>query len=130
MIWMGAASAPSCGFGGIRGRQQSAIPPAARDGSVTALHGERRMRGPDLACNTSVIYVRESMGPGGFGAKAPSSHLSPKLPHTQAKGSACEIDENLLVGERVWGGSVPKSSSLRRDFVTETPPYTRRRGMC
>ena len=33
MIWMGAASAPSCGFGGIRGRQRSAIPPAAWDGS-------------------------------------------------------------------------------------------------
>jgi len=26
----------------------------------TALRGERRMRGPDLACNTSVMYVRAS----------------------------------------------------------------------
>ena len=48
---MGAASAPSCRFGGIRGRQRSAI----RLLHGTALHGERRMRGPDLACNTSDI---------------------------------------------------------------------------
>ena len=53
---MGAASAPSCRFGGIRGRQRSAI----RLLHGTALHGERRMRGPDLACNTSVIYVSAS----------------------------------------------------------------------
>ena len=43
--------------------------------------------------------LRESMG--GFGAKAPSSHLSPKLPHTQAKGVSSEIVENRWVGARM-----------------------------
>ena len=32
MIWMGAASTPSCGVGGVRGRQRSAISVSACDG--------------------------------------------------------------------------------------------------
>jgi hypothetical protein len=32
VIWMGAASAPSCGVGGVRGRQRSAISASAWDG--------------------------------------------------------------------------------------------------
>ena len=34
MIWIGAASAPSCGLGGFRGRQRSAISPSAWDGRL------------------------------------------------------------------------------------------------
>jgi len=34
MIWIGAASAPSCGLGGVRWRQRSAISPSAWDGSL------------------------------------------------------------------------------------------------
>jgi hypothetical protein len=40
MIWMGAASAPSCGLGGVRGRQRSAMSVSAWDGpSRRATHG-------------------------------------------------------------------------------------------
>ena len=40
MIWMRASSPPSCGVGGVRGRQRSAISPSARDGpSRRAAHG-------------------------------------------------------------------------------------------
>ena len=39
-IWMGAASAPSCGVGGVRGRQRSAMSVSAWDGrSRRAAHG-------------------------------------------------------------------------------------------
>ena len=34
VIWMGAASAPSCGLGGVRGRQRIAISPSAWDGRL------------------------------------------------------------------------------------------------
>ena len=34
IIWMGAASAPSCGLGGVRGRQRSAISPSSWDGPL------------------------------------------------------------------------------------------------
>ena len=34
MIWIGAASPPSCGLGGVRGRQRSAISPSAWDGPL------------------------------------------------------------------------------------------------
>ena len=34
MIWMDAASPPSCGLGGVRGRQRSAISPSAWDGPL------------------------------------------------------------------------------------------------
>jgi hypothetical protein len=34
MIWMDAASPPSCGLGGVRGRQRSAISPSAWDGRL------------------------------------------------------------------------------------------------
>ena len=40
MIWMGTASPPSCGNGGVRGRQRRAISPSAWDGpSRRAAHG-------------------------------------------------------------------------------------------
>ena len=34
MMWTGAASAPSCGLGGVRGRQRSTISPSAWDGPL------------------------------------------------------------------------------------------------
>ena len=41
MIWMGAASPPSCGTGGVRGRQRSAISMSAWDGpSRRAAHAQ------------------------------------------------------------------------------------------
>ena len=41
VIWMGAASAPSCGVGGVRGRQRSAISMSAWDGpSRRAAHAQ------------------------------------------------------------------------------------------
>ncbi len=40
MIWKAAASSPSCGLGGFRGRQRSAISPSAWDGRLRrAAHG-------------------------------------------------------------------------------------------
>jgi hypothetical protein len=57
MIWTGATSAPSRGAGGGR-----PWPRAKRhfDETGTAFRGERRMRGPDLACDPSVLYVDAS----------------------------------------------------------------------
>ena len=57
--------------------------------------------------------TRESMG--GFGVNAPSSHLTPKLPHTQAKGSSSEIVENRSVG-REYGGFDAKIELLASRF--------------
>jgi hypothetical protein len=57
VIWMGAAPAPSCGVGGVRGRQRSAMSVSAVVSAMTphgtAVRGERRMGGPDLACDPS-----------------------------------------------------------------------------